>query len=113
MMLIYSPWKTFQTLPEDVTQTLEASLSLMTYSIIAHVDELGALASLPKYATDLPDILPSSKIEEGDLFLLNKKIDRLATHDEKLRITIQENCRITAKPNALLAKAGGYIEAAE
>jgi len=63
------------------------------FTLITYLDESRMISSLPKYVSDDPDGMPSSRLYEGDLHSLLEhlsKIDqKVAIFDDKLNLVVQ------------------------
>jgi len=62
-------------------------------ALIAYLDESGMVSSLPKYVSDDPDGMPSSRLYEGDLHSLlahmSKMDQKVAIFGDKLNVVVQ------------------------
>jgi len=50
-------------------------------AILIHLDENIKLKSIPKYVSDEPDAVPSTRLYDGDLCVIMKRLDKVEGHN--------------------------------
>ena len=87
------------------------------FALIMYLDECKMFSSLPKYVTDDPDGMPSSRLYEGDLHslmaYLSKLDQKVAMFGDKLDLVAQHLHTCTTSWPALGAGSGPSVRSAE
>ena len=80
------------------------------FTLIMYLDESKLFSSLPKYVSDDPDGMPSSRLYEGDLHSLlahlSKIDEKVAIFDDKLNLVVQHLHMYTSSWSSLGAGFG-------
>jgi len=86
------------------------------FDILTVLDERLILSRLPSYVTDSSDKLPSVKLDDGDLFFMLAKLDKMEALINNLQSTLQSvyaklpatSSQPTAGPAPVVARGSRY-----
>jgi len=70
------------------------------FTLFAFLDENLKLTMLPRYVADNPDLMPSSRLYEGDLHILMKLIEKMGEEMKDLKIAMADLARRAQGPKS-------------